>query len=238
MGKNRNKLRYVKGTCELEKGVVSFVGGMSGVSTAQTWYHVIYAIKDKFPEIDFWIDPKLDCCETLPSTANYLRYGLCKSFNCSYEEFPNGEIKPKRKLSALDKRKYNENRSKVDLGVNIEFVPVLPVFEFNNDNIEQDLVKCIDVLKSYDYYDMSKLTNVSNLITQHENLLDNIEDGSYNKLLSLYQETRELSLKALQDLQGNNFTNNFLLVSNIGLKSFICMKKLRTLMEESWNTTK
>ena len=142
MGKNRNKLHYVKGVCELEKGDVYFEGGMSGVSSLQAWYHVIYAIKDKFKEIDFWIDPKMEKCHTLPSTANYLRYTKCQKFVCEYKPFPKGVVKPKRKLSDLDKKKYAENRAKVDLGVKVElkdstldeggnvveFVPTEPIF--------------------------------------------------------------------------------------------------------------
>lgn len=141
MGKNRNKLHYVKGVCELEKGDVYFEGGMSGVSSLQAWYYVIYAIKDKFKEIDFWIDPKMEKCHTLPSTANYLRYTKCQKFVCEYKPFPKGVVKPKRKLSDLDKKKYAENRAKVDLGVKVElkdstldeggniveFVPTIPI---------------------------------------------------------------------------------------------------------------
>lgn len=143
MGKNRNKLHYVKGVCELEKGDVHFEGGMSGVSRLQVWYYIIYAIKDKFKEIDFWIDPKMEKCHTLPSTSNYLRYTKCQKFVCEYKPFPNGVVKPKRKLSDLDKRKYSESRAKVDLGVKVElknsnldegdnvleFVPTEPINE-------------------------------------------------------------------------------------------------------------
>lgn len=120
MGKNRNKLHYVKGVCELEKGEVYFEGGMSGVSRLQVWYYVIYAIKDKFKEIDFWIDPQMERCETLPSSSNYLRYTKCQKFVCEYKPFSKGVVKPKRKLSDLDKKKYAEDRSKVDLGVKVE----------------------------------------------------------------------------------------------------------------------
>ena len=134
MGKNRNKLHYVRGVCELEKGDVYFEGGMSGVSSLQVWYYVIYAIKDKFKEIDFWIDPKMERCETLPSTSNYLRYGKCQKFICEYKPFPEGVVKPKRKLSALDKKKYAENRAKVDLGVKVELRE--PTF----DLVEGDIV--------------------------------------------------------------------------------------------------
>lgn len=119
MGKNRNKLHYVVGECELEKGVVSFVGGMSGVSHSQVRYHVIYAIKDKFSEIDFWIDPVLSKCSTLPSTSNSLRYGVCSKFVCTYKPFEDGIVKPKLKLSDLDKRNYATARAKVDLGVSV-----------------------------------------------------------------------------------------------------------------------
>lgn len=136
MGKNRNKLHYVRGVCELEKGDVYFEGGMSGVSGLQVWYYVIYAIKDKFKEIDFWIDPKMERCETLPSTSNYLRYGKCQKFVCEYKPFPEGVVKPKRKLSDLDKKKYAENRAKVDLGVKVELRE--PKFDLREGDIVFD----------------------------------------------------------------------------------------------------
>ena len=125
---SKDKLRYVKGYCELEDGIVKFVGGMGGVSDSQCWYYIIYAIRDRFPKIDYWIDPKMEECRTLPSTMNHLRYGICKSLKCTFEPFPNGEIRPKKKLSEFDKSKYKENRSKVDS----RFIPVLE-FELVKD---------------------------------------------------------------------------------------------------------
>lgn len=125
----KDKLRYVKGYCELEDGIVRFVGGMGGVSDLQCWYYIIYAIRDRFPKIDYWIDPKMEQCHTLPSTMNHLRYGVCKSLKCVFEPYPNGEIRPKKKLSELDKNKYNASRAKVDT----KFIPVLefePVTEY------------------------------------------------------------------------------------------------------------
>lgn len=119
----KDKLRYVKGFCELEDGIVRFVGGMSGVSDLQTWYYIIYAIKDRFPKIDYWIDPKMEICQTLPSTLNHLRYGICQSLKCTFEKFPNGEIKPKLKLNELDKQTYKANRARIAEGV-------IPVLEF------------------------------------------------------------------------------------------------------------
>lgn len=119
----KDKLRYVKGFCELEDGIVRFVGGMSGVSDLQTWYYIIYAIKDRFPKIDYWIDPKMEICQTLPSTLNHLRYGICQSLKCTFEKFPNGEIKPKLKLNELAKQTYKANRARIAEGV-------IPVLEF------------------------------------------------------------------------------------------------------------
>lgn len=230
MGKNRNKLRYVKGTCELERGIVSFIGGMSGVSEAQTWYHIIYAIKDKFPEIDFWIDPKLDCCETLPSTANYLRYTTCKNFNCSYEEFPNGEIRPKRKLSDLDKRKYKENRDKVDLGVNIEFVPVLPSMSKAEKVLRDDLKTIKDTLGGFDLHILDELKIVNSSVQKHEKLIDYVDVFSYVDLLEGYKEINNLCVNAIEELKDSTYYYHHLnCVMDIGLHSLKCLKKLEGL---------
>lgn len=122
MSKNKNKLHYIKGVCELETGVIEFVGGMYGVSSCQTWYHTIYAIRDKYPYIDFWIDPKFEICKTIHPTEGFLRYGICKTFKCKYKKFKNGEVRPKLKLTEIDKKRYNRERSKIDLSILIEEV--------------------------------------------------------------------------------------------------------------------
>lgn len=133
----KDKLRYVKGYCELEDGIVRFVGGMGGVSNSQCWYYIIYAIRDRFPKIDYWIDPKMEECHTLPPTMNHLRYGVCKSLKCTFEPFPNGEIRPKKKLSELDRNKYNEGRAKV----NSDFIPVLEFEPANEPPLFEDVIE-------------------------------------------------------------------------------------------------
>ena len=121
MSKNSLKLRYVKGTCELEKGVVSFIGSMNSVSNRQAWYYTIYAIKDKFPEIDYWIDPIMKECRGLTSSEYHIRREVAGKFNCRFEPFPNGEIRPKRKLSAASKRNYEIQRANADLNLEVNW---------------------------------------------------------------------------------------------------------------------
>ncbi|GAA0101414.1 hypothetical protein UT300012_21290 [Paraclostridium bifermentans] len=185
----KDKLRYVKGYCELEDGIVRFVGGMNGVSDLQCWYYIIYAIRDRFPKIDYWIDPSMEECRTLPSTANHLRYGVCKSLQCTFEAFPNGEIRRKRKLTQLDKNKYEMNRAKVSS----EFIPVLefeptkePIsFEDNGKTHKMSLG--FDITKDGKDMDDYVKTNTSSYL---EVIRGDIKD--YNKALV---ELVELSYK-------------------------------------------
>lgn len=144
MSKNKSseQLRYVKGTCELEDGVVSFEGSMRSVSNHQAWYYTIYAIKDKFPEIDYWIDPRMDECRGLTSSDNRLRREVESKFNCKFEAFPNGDIKPKTKLSELYKKNYKEQRANIDLDINVEWEDEKDKKIEIEDNEEVDGIPC------------------------------------------------------------------------------------------------
>lgn len=126
MGKNRHRLYYVKGYCELESGIVRFIGGMGGVSTSQAWYHIIYALRKPY-NIDYWIDPVMEKCETLPSTKNHLRYGICKKFHCTFEPYPDGKKRHFRKFTDAEKRNFD----KVDGSQLPTFEPAttLPTFD-------------------------------------------------------------------------------------------------------------
>ncbi len=236
MAKDRNKLHYVRGYCELEKGMVTFIGGMYGVSRAQTWYHVIYAIKDKFKYIDFWIDPQFEECHTLPPTENYLRNTVCKSFTCTYEEFPNGEIRPKRKLSELDKRKYDENRSKVNLGINIEFTPVAPTFgeDMKEQRIISEIQRCLDVLNSNEIYDLDKVREIVKLLKGHRYLLNPAKNININLLLEKYDELRKLAVDTYPKLQKVGLAKNLAELANIPNSCFFSTKILKELMKEEW----
>lgn len=145
--KNSIQLRYVKGTCELEVGVVKFVGSMSSVSNHQAWYYTIYAIKDKFPEIDYWINPIMEECRGLTSRDDKLREEVRGKFNCKFEPFPNGEIRPKKKLSEVSKKIYAEQRAKVDLGVKVEWedeidvIPCTPTSYICGDGIRSSMIR-------------------------------------------------------------------------------------------------
>lgn len=236
MAKDRNKLHYVRGYCELEKGMVTFIGGMYGVSRAQTWYHVIYAIKDKFKYIDFWIDPQFEECHTLPSTDNHLRNTVCKTFTCKYEEFPNGEIRPKRKLSELDKRKYDENRSKVNLGINIEFTPVAPTFgeDMKEQRIISEIQRCLDVLNSNEIYDLDKVREIVKLLKGHRHLLNSAKNININLLLEKYDELRKLAVDTYPKLQKVGLAKNLAELANIPNSCFFSTKILKELMKEEW----
>ena len=197
---------------------------------------MIYAIKDKFKYIDFWIDPQFEECRTLPSTENYLRNTVCKTFTCKYEEFPNGEIRPKKKLSELDKRKYDENRSKVNLGIAIEFVPVTPTFgkDLTGQRIMSDLQTCLDVLNSNDIYNLDKVKEIVNLVKGHRHLLNSAKDINTNLLLEKYEEVRELSVNTYPKLQKVGLTKNLTELANIPNSCFFASKILKELMIEEW----
>ena len=181
--KNKNKLHYVKGFCELETGIVEFVGGMYGVSTSQTWYHTIYAIRDKYTHIDFWIDPKFDVCKTIHPTENFLRRGICSTFKCKYKKFKNGEIRPKLKLTDIDKKKYNQERSKVDLGIIIEEVnswkDVLNVYTKDMDEYFKELEKDFK-----NFCDIERVIGNIKLKNFDDNYIHNLQRDFYNEIES------------------------------------------------------
>ena len=161
---------------------------------------------------------------------------VCKTFTCKYEEFPNGEIRPKKKLSELDKRKYDENRSKVNLGIAIEFVPVTPTFgkDLTGQRIMSDLQTCLDVLNSNDIYNLDKVKEIVNLVKGHRHLLNSAKDINTNLLLEKYEEVRELSVNTYPKLQKVGLTKNLTELANIPNSCFFASKILKELMIEEW----
>lgn len=193
----KSKLYHIKGQCELEDGIVYFEGGMSGVSSRQAWYHTIYAIRELYKRVDYWINPVMEFANTLPSTYNCIRYGIASKFLHNFIPFKNGIIKPKLKLSNLDKNKLNsidknvvpafqKGNSPTEIlfnGTPIEELIPIPTIEFNENEFK-------DYKGEYTVLDAIKLFTTGNismeeLLTYSSSLNNHIQKTNFHDIDSL-----------------------------------------------------
>ncbi|WP_394863415.1 hypothetical protein [Paraclostridium bifermentans] len=219
------KLHFTKGNCELENGLVEFVGGVNGVSESQVQFHILSVIRNKF-NIDYWIEPKLEECFTLPSELNHLRYGLCKYIYLKFTPYPENEHKIFTKLTReqiASSSAYNVKnvklvdnlpdrpRKRLSEGLtddNWEGEEFVDESIFENEqtsklNLVDDITKTITTLRNLEgvrleYY--SKLNETSNT-----KLLERIE------LLDLkeYQIVEKLKMKILASLNVKDIKDTF-----------------------------
>lgn len=219
------KLHFTKGKCELENGLVEFVGGVNGVSESQVQFHVLSVIRNKF-NIDYWIEPKLEECFTLPSELNHLRYGLCKYIYLKFTPYPEGKYKTFTKLTKeqiASSSAYNVKnvkmvdtlpdrpRKRINEGLTDdnwdgeEFVDesVFECEETSKLNLVDDITKTINNLRNLEsvrlaYYTKLKETNDTKLLQRIE-LLD----------LKEYQFVEKLKMKILASLNVKEIKDTF-----------------------------
>ena len=255
---NENKLWYVKGNCELEKGIVKFAGTVKGVSIDQAWYYVINAIKYKFPKIDFWITPQIDDYKMinykdkndllLMYNSSELKLKGCYRSNmleklyvdymsgriiaygglsCTFEPFPNGEIRRKPKLTE-PYNAFTQNLSYIikDENIKDEKEIIKENKEFNSKLIltDQDLIlRCLD---TEDIYDSKILKDLIERLNNHKELLNDYSFSYIAEMTSRYKKIHEKCLSITKKLQSLEHSNTLILITDMYIKSRDYMEKI------------
>lgn len=241
------KLHFTKGTCELENGLVEFVGGINGVSSPQVQFHILCIIRKQF-NVDYWIEPKLEECFTLPSELNHLRYGLCKYIYLKFTEYPKDKHKTfvkltrdqivsdsgysVRNIKLVDKlpdrpRPRDNSKSNLEPGAWDGEEDVDPsIFETNSNNSEpiDETTKDINSLRSIEpvrleYY--NRICDNGNDVDTHNKILERIG------LLDLkeYQLVENLKMKVLSDTRVKEIRCTFSLVAKQCENSLAVLKE-------------